>query len=148
MGATTFAADVMLPGTLWCKVLRSPLPHARIVGIDTSRARALPGVHAVLTSADLPPDTRMGRRMRDLPVLAIDKVRYVGDKVAAIAADLPDIAEEAANLIDVEYDELPAVYDPIEAMQADAPLLHPNLRNYPLPDQSIPDVPDAWASQS
>src|SRR5579884_179618 len=63
-GATRYAADVLLPGTLWCKVLRSPLPHARIVRIDTRRAAALPGVRAVLTGADLPPDTRVGRRMR------------------------------------------------------------------------------------
>ena len=147
-GATLYAADVMLPGTLWCKVLRSPYAHARIVRIDTSRAKQVPGVHAVLTSADLPPDTRVGRRMRDMPVLATDRVRFVGDKVAAVAADLPDIAEEAANLIDVEYEELPAVFDPLEAMQPGAPLLHPNLRDYQVPDQRIPDIPNACAWES
>src|SRR3954452_16663709 len=86
-GGATYTADVMLPGTLWAKVLRSPYPHARIVRIDVSRARALPGVRAVLTNADLPPDTRIGRRMRDLWVLANERVRFVGDKVAAVAAD-------------------------------------------------------------
>ncbi|MBX5493200.1 MAG: xanthine dehydrogenase family protein molybdopterin-binding subunit, partial [Chloroflexi bacterium] len=141
-GAQQFAADVILPGMLWGKVLRSPYAHARIVRIDASRARALPGVHAVLTGADLPPDTRQGRRMRDLPVLATERVRFVGDKVAAVAADLPDIAEEALGLIEVEYEPLPAVFDPLEAMRPDAPLLHPNLRAYQVPDQRIPDIPN------
>jgi CO/xanthine dehydrogenase Mo-binding subunit len=147
-GATRYAADVMLPGTLWGKLLRSPYPHARIIRIDTSRASQVPGVHAVLTSADLPPDTRVGRRMRDMPVLAYDRVRFVGDKVAAVAADSPDAAEEAANLIEVEYEELPAVFDPLEAMAADAPLLHPNLKDYQVPDQRIPDIPNTCAWES
>ncbi len=147
-GATRYAADVLLPGTLWCKVLRSPLPHARIVRIDTRRAAALPGVRAVLTGADLPPDTRVGRRMRDMPVLATDRVRFVGEKVAAVAAEDPDIAEEAVTLIDVEYEELPAVFDPLEAMQPGAPLLHPNLHEYRVPDQRIPDIPNACSWES
>src|SRR5262245_28536935 len=115
-GAEQFAADVTPPGMLWCKLLLSPLPHARITRIDTRRAAALPGVHAVLTGRDLPPDTRIGRRMRDMPVLAIDRVRYVGDRVAAVAADSADLAAEALDLIDVDYDELPTVYDPLAAM--------------------------------
>src|SRR5438477_11157315 len=98
-GATRFASDVTLPGTLWCKLLRSPVPHARIVRVDTSRAAACPGVHAVLTGADLPPDTRMGRRMRDMPVPAWDHVRYVGDRVAAVAADDRSVEDEAAEVI-------------------------------------------------
>jgi CO/xanthine dehydrogenase Mo-binding subunit len=147
-GATPYAADVMLPGTLWCKQLRSPLAHARIVRIDTSRAKALPGVHAVLTGADLPPDTRVGRRMRDMPVLATDRVRFVGDRVAAVAADSPDVAEEAASLIDVEYEELPAVFDPLLAMEPGAPILHPNVRDYQVPDQRIPDIPNTCAWES
>jgi len=149
-GATHYAADVTLPGTLWCKVLRSPLAHARIVRIDTSRAAALPGVHAVITAADLPPDTRIGRRMRDMPVLAVDRVRFVGDKVAAVAAVDRDVAEDALSLIDVEYEELPAVYDPLAAMAPDAPLLHPNVQDYRVPDQRIPDIPNtcAWESWS
>jgi CO/xanthine dehydrogenase Mo-binding subunit len=147
-GTEQYAADVALPGTLWCKVLRSPLPHARIVSIDTVRAKALPGVHAVLTAADLPPDTRIGRRMRDMFVLATDRVRFVGDRVAAVAAESPDVAEEAANLIAVEYEELPAIYDPISAMQADAPVLHPNMADYRVPDQRIPDLPNTCAWES
>ena len=84
--------------------------------------------------------------MRDLPVLADDRVRFVGDKVAAVAADSPDVAEEAANLIEVEYEELPAVFDPLEAMAPDAPLLHiRNLRDYPVPRPAVPDLPNTCA---
>ena len=102
-GKARYPADVLLPGTLWGKALRSPHPHARILSVDTSRARQVPGVHAVITAADIP-DTRIGRRLLDLPVLARDKVRFIGEKVAAVAAEDPDIAEEALDLIDVEYD--------------------------------------------
>src|SRR5438105_3594219 len=110
-GAAKYAADIVRPGMLWARVLRSPVPHARIVAIDTSRAQALPGVHVVLTGQDLP-DYRVGRSMRDMPVLAQDKVRFIGEKVAAVAAVDRETAEEALGLIDVEYEELPAVFDP------------------------------------
>ena len=129
-GQAVYAADITLPGMLWGQVLRSPFPHARIVRIDTRRARELPGVHAVLTGQDLP-DRRVGRLLRDCPVLARDKVLFIGEKVAAVAAESPDIAEEALLLIDVEYAELPAVFDPAEAMTAAAPTLHENLADYP-----------------
>jgi CO/xanthine dehydrogenase Mo-binding subunit len=122
-GRARYAADIVRPGRLWGKVLRSPLAHARIGSIDTSRAQALAGVHAVLTGADLP-DVRVGRQMRDLPVLARDRVRFVGEKVAAVAADDPSVAEEACRRIDIEYVELPAVFDPIGAMDNGAPELH------------------------
>jgi carbon-monoxide dehydrogenase large subunit len=122
-GGARYAGDITRPGMLWATVVRSPHPHARIVSIDTSRARALPGVCAVLTAADLP-DVRVGRVMRDLPVLAIDRVRFVGEKVAAVAAEDREVAERACALIDVEYEELAAVFDPIDAMAAGAPLLH------------------------
>ncbi|MCE2464789.1 MAG: xanthine dehydrogenase family protein molybdopterin-binding subunit [Dehalococcoidia bacterium] len=138
-GKARYTADVLLPGMLWGKVLRSPFPHARIVSIDTSKARALPGVHAVITGQDIP-DRRVGRRLRDFPVLARDRVVFVGEKVAAVAAETPDIAEEALLLIDVEYEDLPAVYDPFEAMQPDAPVLHPDLASYiglPAPASTI-----------
>ena len=104
-GQSVYASDVNLPGMLWGKILRSPLPYARIVSIDTSQAKALPGVHAVITGQDIP-DRRVGRLLRDCPVLCKDKVLFVGDKVAAVAADDPDIAEEALLLIDVEYEDL------------------------------------------
>jgi CO/xanthine dehydrogenase Mo-binding subunit len=122
-GKFLYAADVALPGMLWGKVLRSPYPHARIVHIDASRAMGLPGVRAVITGKDTT-GMRIGRMVRDVPLLAEDKVRFVGEKVAALAADNPDIAEEALLLIDVEYEPLPAVYDPIEAMEPEAPLVH------------------------
>src|SRR4029077_2377272 len=100
-GAAKYAADIVRPGTLHARILRSPVPHARIVSIDTSRAQALPGVHAVLTAADIP-DYLIGRAMRDMPILARDKVRFVGEKVAAVAAVDLDTAEEALGLIEVE----------------------------------------------
>jgi CO/xanthine dehydrogenase Mo-binding subunit len=111
------------------KVLRSPFPHARIVSIDTSRAAGLAGVRAVITGRDLP-GMRVGRFLRDVPPLAEDRVRFVGEKVAAVAADDPDIAEEALLLIDVEYEELPAVFDPLEAMGPGAPLVHEGNPSY------------------
>src|SRR5215216_769113 len=128
-GRQQYTTVVLLPGTLWGKALRSPVPHARITRIDTAAARALPGVHAVLTADDLP-DRLIGRRMYDITMLARGRVRYVGEKVAVVAADDPDIAEEALALIDVEYEELPAVFDPFAAMQPDAPLLHPDFASY------------------
>ena len=138
-GQARYTADVLLPGMLWGKVLRSPFPHARIVSIDTSKAKALPGVHAVVTGQDIP-DRRVGRRLKDFPVLARDRVVFVGEKVAAVAAESPDIAEEALLLIDVEYEDLTAVFDPFEAMQPDAPVLHPDLASYiglPAPASTI-----------
>src|SRR5512145_1879934 len=104
-GKALYAADVLLPGMLWGKVLRSPYPHANIVSIDTARARQVPGFHAVLTGQDLP-DRRVGRLLRDIPVLARDRVLFVGEKVAAVAAETLEAAEEALSLIDVTYEEL------------------------------------------
>ena len=120
-GRARYTADVVRPGVLHGKVVRSPIAHARIAAIDTSRAKALAGVHAVLTGSDLP-DVRVGRRLRDLPVLARDRVRFVGEKVAAVAAEDPRVAEEACRLIEVEYVDLPAVFDPLAAMAEAAPL--------------------------
>src|SRR5712692_6413399 len=113
-GQALYAADLLLPGMLWGKVLRSPYPHANILSIDTAKARQVPGVHAVLTGQDLP-DRRVGRLLRDIPVLARDRVLFVGEKVAAVAAETLEAAEEALNLIAVEYEELPPVFDPVEA---------------------------------
>jgi len=105
-GRALYTADVMLPGMLWGKCLRSPFPHARIRAIDAAHARHWPGVHAVLTGAELP-EVRIGRFLLDIPVLARDRVRFVGEKVVAVAAESPDIAEAALALIDVQYEELP-----------------------------------------
>ncbi|HZU07472.1 MAG TPA: xanthine dehydrogenase family protein molybdopterin-binding subunit [Chloroflexota bacterium] len=145
-GAARYAADVLLPGLLWAKCLRSPLPHARIVRIDTARAAALPGVHAVITAADLP-NRLWGRWLKDMPVLARDRVRFVGEKVAAVAAEDPDIAEEALNRIEVEYEELPAVFDPLEAVKETAPLLHPELHTYQGLPQPVAQVPNCHSHQ-
>lgn len=128
-GATLYAADMNLPGTLWGKILRSPYPHARIRSVDVTRARQVLGVRAVVTGADIP-GRLIGKQIRDMPVLCWDVVRFVGDRVAAVAAESLDIAEEAIALIDVEYDQLPAVFDPLEAMQPAAPLLHENVGGY------------------
>lgn len=128
-GHARYAADVLLPGQLFAKCLRSPLPHARIVRIDTSAARRVRGVHAVVTGADLPP-VLVGLKLRDMPLMARDRVRYVGERVVALAAEDPDVAEEALSLVQVEYDELPAVFDAEDAMALDAPLLHPDVATY------------------
>ena len=141
-GAATFTADVILPGMIWGKVLRSPLPHARIVSIDTSEALQVPGVLAVLTAQDLP-DTLTGRIVYDTPVLAGDRVRFIGEKVAVVAAEDPDVAEDALALIEVKYEELPAVFDAEAAMQPDAPLLHPDYRSYShAPEKFFSDLPN------
>ena len=136
-GRTQFAADVPISGLLWGKVLRSPVPHARIVRIDTSRTRTLAGVHVVVTGADLP-SVYVGSRMKDMPVLARERVRFVGDPVAAVAAESREIAAEAVNLIEVEYEELPAVYDPEEALRPGAPVIHEDRSQY----KYAPSVPE------
>jgi CO/xanthine dehydrogenase Mo-binding subunit len=129
-GAARYAADVRAPGLLWAAYARSPLPHARIVSVRTDAARQVPGVHTVLTGADLPPGARFGRRLQDWPVLASDVVRFIGDRVAAIAAETRSAAEEAARLIEVEYDELPALTSAAAALDEHAPILHPRAAEY------------------
>ena len=124
-GAARYSADVTLPGLCWGKALRSPLPHARIARIDASKAKALAGVLAVLTARDLP-DLLVGRRMFDMPVLARDRVRFIGERVAVVAAVDPDVAEEALGLIDVEYEDLPAVFETVAAIKDGAPVVHDN----------------------
>ncbi|MBI2305269.1 MAG: molybdopterin-dependent oxidoreductase [Chloroflexi bacterium] len=122
-GEARYIADITLPGVIQGKILRSPYPHARILNIDTSRARRLPGVRGVVTAQDTL-KRRWGAFQQDQPVLAIDKVRYVGEEVAAVAAVDEETALEALSLIDVEYEELPPVFDPEAAMEPDAPLVH------------------------
>ncbi|MBX5492061.1 MAG: xanthine dehydrogenase family protein molybdopterin-binding subunit [Chloroflexi bacterium] len=124
-GRALYAADLHPARLLHGKVLRSPLPHARIVRIDARAALALPGVVAVATGAEAP--GLYGSRMKDTPLMAQDRVRYIGEAVAAVAAEDEETAEEALALIEVEYEELPAVFDPEEALQPGAPLLHPRL---------------------
>jgi CO/xanthine dehydrogenase Mo-binding subunit len=147
-GQAAYTAAVQVHGCLWGAILRSPLPHARITRIDVSGARALPGVHAVLTGQDIG-GALFGRAIADVPVLCTDRVRFVGDPVAAVAADSPEIAQQALDLIDVEYAELPAVFDPFQAMAPDAPRLHPDFASYRRdlrqpgwPDDPLPDIPN------
>ncbi|MEW5920825.1 MAG: xanthine dehydrogenase family protein molybdopterin-binding subunit [Bacillota bacterium] len=121
-GKTMYIHDVKLPRMLHGKILWSKYAHARIVSIDTSKAEQLPGVRAVITGYNTP-EIRCGF-IKDNPVLKKDKVRQYRDEVAAVAADTPEIAEEAIKLIDVVYEELPGVFDPEEAMQEGAPLIH------------------------
>jgi CO/xanthine dehydrogenase Mo-binding subunit len=128
-GQAIYGADVHLPGTLWGKILRSPYPHARIKSIDTSKAWNVAGVKAIVTGKD-EPEHYQGKSIRDIPVLCWDKVRFVGDRVAAVAAEDKDAAEEAINLIDVEYEELPAVFDVLAALEPGAPVLHDNAPAY------------------
>jgi len=128
-GATVYAADVKLPGLLWAKFLRSPHPHAYIRNVDISKAEKVHGVRAIITGADVK-GFLVGKQIRDMPVLCWDKVRFVGDRVAAVAAEIPDAAEEAVHLIDVEYEPLPAVFDPMEAMAPSAPKLHDDVAVY------------------
>jgi CO/xanthine dehydrogenase Mo-binding subunit len=129
MGRTLYAADVNLPGTLWGKILRSPHPHARIRRTDVAKAHKVPGVKALVTG-EATRGLYIGKQIRDMPVLCWDTVRFVGDRVAAVAAESVEAAEEALALVEVEYEPLPAVFDPLEAMQADAPRLHQDVTAY------------------
>jgi len=123
-GRAVYTDDLRFPGMLHAAVKRSERPHARILAIDTSRAASLPGVHAVLTHDDIPGETLHGLVVRDWPVLCADKVRYVGDAVAIVAADTPETARRAVELIAVEYQDIPAGCDPLAALKPDAPLVH------------------------
>ncbi|RKY02836.1 MAG: aldehyde oxidase [Spirochaetes bacterium] len=124
-GEAIYTADIFLPRMLYAKVLRSPYSHAKILHIDTSKAKRLRGVKAVVTGADTFGEYwGVFRYTRDQQLLPQDKVRYFGEEVAAVAAVDEDTAMEALELIKVEYEPLPAVYDPIEAMREGAPLIH------------------------
>ena len=142
-GQTKYAADLAFEGLLWAKVLRSPMAHARIVKVDTSKAKALPGVRAVITGADVK-DIYVGTRVKDQPVLAYDKVRMGGDAVAAVAADSEAIADEAIDLIEVEYAELPFVEDPVEALQPSSPLIHEDRSKY----RNAPNLPEGMPTHN
>lgn len=127
-GIVEFVTDLELPGMLYGKILRSPHPHARLLSIDPSKAKRLKGVKAVVTAEDTP-KIPFGPRTEDWQIFAVDKVRFIGDEVAAVAAVDEDTAEEALELIRVEYEGLPAVYDPIEAMGPGAPMIHDRPNN-------------------
>jgi CO/xanthine dehydrogenase Mo-binding subunit len=127
-GDAIYAADLRLDGILWAKTVRSPYPHARIVSIDASAALALPGVRAVVTGDDLPANSMWGRRIVDVPLLAQGVARFAGEQVAAVVADDEETAQRGADLVDVAYEELPAVLDAEAAMEADSALVHPDVQ--------------------
>src|SRR6201997_5090981 len=137
-GRAEYTHNLRLPGMLYGKVFRSTVPHGVIRHIDTSAARALPGVHRVVTGEDirkLIPNPYYGPAFHDQPILALDKVRYVGEPVAVVLAADPHVAEEAAQLIEAEYGELPAVFDEVEAMTS-AAIVHEVLK----PAGTFPDL--------
>jgi CO/xanthine dehydrogenase Mo-binding subunit len=123
LGTARYADDLEFPGMLYAKLLRTKYPHAKILRLDTNRAERLPGVKAAITAKDVPFNT-FGYNFKDQVVFAQDKVRYMGDPIVAVAAENEEIAEEALEFIDVEYEVLPAVFDPREALKPDAPKVH------------------------
>ncbi|MGI9424497.1 MAG: molybdopterin-dependent oxidoreductase [Hyphomicrobiaceae bacterium] len=135
-GQLKYAGDMTMARMLHAQVLRSPHPHALIRSIDTSAAEALPGVEAVITSADVPGNDGFGVFTHDQPIMARDKVRYVGEAVAAVAAEDVVTAKNAVSLIKVNYEELPAIFDPAVAQAPGAPVLH----DY-APDNLVKHIP-------
>jgi CO/xanthine dehydrogenase Mo-binding subunit len=128
-GTAVYAADFALPGMLVGKVFRSSVPHARLVRMDTARARALPGVRAIITADDIP-DVRYGGAVKDETVFAGARVRYVGQPVAAVAATTPEAAQAALAAIEAVYEPLPAVLDLDAALAPGAPLVHEDWQTY------------------
>src|SRR4051794_13879116 len=119
-GKTQYVADLMLPGMLQARLLRSPHAHARIKSIDVSKAKALKGVRAVLIASDIP-ELHHSAKTRGHAIMAIDRAVFAGQPIAAVAADELSIADEALDLIEVVYEVLPAAVDPIKSMRPDAP---------------------------
>ncbi|MCD6042027.1 MAG: Xanthine dehydrogenase, molybdenum binding subunit [Burkholderiales bacterium] len=137
-GRAEYVHNLRLPGMLYGKIFRSTVAHGRIKRIDVSAAQALPGVYRVITSREvrqIVPEPYYGPAFHDQPILAIDKVRYVGEPVAVVLASDPHVAEEAVHLITAEYEELPAVYDEVEAMSSKA-VVHDVLK----PAGTFPDL--------
>ena len=141
-GKAQYSADLKLPNMLWGRCLRSPISSGRIKSIDISKALQAPGVRAVITGTDVP-GLRIGRCIYDTPVVADGVVRFIGEKVAAVAAQTKLAAEQALDLIEVEYDELEPLLDPLEAVKPGAPILHPDLLSYrglPVPVEKLSNV--------
>ena len=129
-GHATYAGDVYLPEMLMCKVLTSPRSHARIVSIDTSEAEALPGVRGVITGRDFPDVFFGSGALRDRRVMARDEVFYIGEPVAAVAADDEVTAAEAITLIKVEYEDLDRIVDPVASLTGSDTVVHPDLESF------------------
>ncbi len=132
-GAGRYTADVSLTAQLHARFRYADHPRARILGIDTSKARALPGVLAVLTHEDVP-DVLYGQMVKDRRLFAKEEVRFEADIVAAVAAMTPEQAAQAAALIEVEYEPLPPITDPVQALEADTPLVHQAWSSYEADD--------------
>ena len=147
-GQVLHVGNIEMPGMLHVAVLRSPYPHARIAGIDKARAQALAGVAAVLTGADVAAmpgvDPCFGPAFRDQPILAIDRVLHIGDPVVAVAALDRRLAEDALQLVYIDYEPLPPILDVLEAVKPEAPVLHPKLR----PAGTFADLAHVRAGQS
>lgn len=127
-GEALYIQDIKVPGMLHGKILYSKYPHARLLKVDTAKALALPGVKAVLTGADVPNNFKFGF-LKDNPPLKTGKVLSTRDEIAAVAATSPEIAEEALSLIEVEYEEQPGIFDPLEAMKEGAALIHEEFKS-------------------
>lgn len=123
-GDTKFFSDLALPNMLYAKVVRSKYPHALIKRINTEKAQAVPGVVTVLTHKDVPAANAFGIVIADQPVFCYDRVRYLGDALALVVAENLEAAEKAAGLVEVDYEPLPVVSDPVEAMKPEAPKVH------------------------
>jgi CO/xanthine dehydrogenase Mo-binding subunit len=137
-GAATFADDMQFgPGLYYGRLVRSPYAHALIKRVDVREALELPGVKAVVTGQDVP--NNIGLYLIDRPIFARDRARYVGEPVAGVVATSEGVAHEAAQLVEVEYEELPAVFDPVEAARPNAPVLHPDLGGYKVANFIFPE---------
>ena len=129
-GHATYVSDVYLPEMLMCKLLTSTRSHARIVGIDTSKAEQYPGVRAIITGKDFPDIPYGSGALKDRYIMARNEVYYIGEPIAAVAADDEVTAQEAVELIEVQYEDLPTVIDPLEAVKASAPAVHSDLADF------------------
>lgn len=147
-GALKYLTDLSLPGMLYGKILRSTEPHAEIQSISVDQAKQLPGVRAIVTYEDVPGLNGFGLIFPDQPVLCEDRVRYVGDAIAAVAADTIEIADEALQLIKVEYKKLAVIVEPEEALHPEAPKLHPDGNLLHRAYYSKGDVEDGFQSCS
>jgi CO/xanthine dehydrogenase Mo-binding subunit len=126
LGKPIYTMDIVPENALFVKVVRSTHAHARLIRVDTSKARKYPGVVEVITARDIPGINESSALLPDKPLLANDKVRFVGEPIAAVASDDLSVASEAIDLVEIEYESLPAVFSPIEALEAKAPQIHAN----------------------
>lgn len=139
-GAARFAGDFHLPDMLWAEFATSGMAHARVTRVDVSKARQMPGVRAVLTGVDIGA-RRFGRRLFDWPILAVDRVRFIGEHIAAVAAETAEQARAAVAAIEIDYEPLPGIYDMQDACAAGAPILHEDAWRYHFGGPQRPPVP-------